>query len=139
MDKFDQQIVTLLTDNARQSNTEIGRKIGLSRTAISSRISKLEEKGIIRGYRVEVQQPSNGVAAYFHINFSHGSCEELVPLISTIPQVRECHSAIGDIDMIIFAQAETMEQMEQVRCRLEALPRLTSITTKAVYKKLISR
>ncbi|EPJ53662.1 MAG: putative transcriptional regulator, AsnC family [Osedax symbiont Rs2] len=139
MDKFDQQIISLLTDNARQSNAEIARKIGLSRTAISSRIQKLEEKGIICGYRVEVQQPSIGVGAYFHINFSHGSCEELVPLISAISPVRECHSAIGDIDMIIYAQAESMEQMEEVRCRLESLPRLTSITTKAVYKKLISR
>ena len=139
MDKFDQQIITLLAENARQSNADIARKIGLSRTAISSRIHKLEQQGIIRGYRVEVQQPSISVGAYFHINFSHGSCEDLVPLISGITQVRECHSAMGDIDMIIYAQADSMEQMEQVRCRLESLPRLTSITTKAVYKKLISR
>ncbi|OUS28761.1 AsnC family transcriptional regulator ['Osedax' symbiont bacterium Rs2_46_30_T18] len=139
MDKFDQQIVTLLTENARQSNADIARTIGLSRTAVSSRIGKLEEQGVIRGYRVEIQQPNKGVAAYFHINFSHGSCEDLVPLISGIPQVRECHSAIGDIDMIIYAQADSMEQMEDVRCRLESLPRLTSITTKAIYKRLISR
>jgi len=139
MNKFDQQIIMLLTNNARQSNAEIAREIGLSRTAVANRVRKLEEQGIIKGYSAQIQQPNNAVAAYFHLNFSHGSCEDLVEQIAAISQVRECHSAIGDIDMIIYAQAVSMEKMEEVRIKLESLPRLTSITTKAVYKQLISR
>lgn len=139
MNKFDRQIIALLTQNARQSNAEIAREIGLSRTAVTNRVKKLEEQGVIKGYSAQIQQLDNGVAAYFHLNFSHGSCEDLVEQIAVISQVRECHSAIGDIDMIIYAQALSMEKMEEVRLQLEKLPRLTSITTKAVYKKLLSR
>jgi len=139
MNKFDQQIIKLLTDNARQSNAQIARQVGLSRTAVAKRINKLENQGIIKGYCAQVQQPSSSVSAYFHINFSHGSCEDLVGQISMIPQVRECHSVIGDIDMIVLATADSMEQMEEVRIQLASLARLTSIETKAVFKQLISR
>jgi DNA-binding Lrp family transcriptional regulator len=139
MNKFDRNILDYLAGNARLSNAEIARKIGLSRTAVANRIKKLETQGVIQGYYAQLQLPDNSVTAYFHLNFSHGSCEDLVAQITVISQVRECHSAIGDIDMIIYARAQSMEEMEEVRLQLEKLPRLTSITTKAVYKKLISR
>lgn len=139
MDKFDQQIIHFLTEDARQSNAEIARNIGLSRTAVINRIQKLENQGVIRGYRAELAQPNSQVSVYFHMKYSHGSCEDLVAQISAIPEVRQCHSITGDIDMVIFAQADTMESLEQVRHQLEQLPRLESITTKAVLKALISR
>jgi DNA-binding Lrp family transcriptional regulator len=139
MDKFDQQILTLLSENARQSNAEIARKIGLSRTAVTSRIQKLEAQGDIRGYRAELAVHNSLASAYFHIQHSHGSCDDLIDEISAITPVRQCHSISGDIDMIVFAQAESMQSLERVRCRLAGLPRITSITTKAVLKELISR
>jgi len=139
MNKFDRHILDYLVGNARLSNAEIARQIGLSRTAVANRIKKLEKQGVIQGYYAQLQQSDHRVSAYFHLNFSHGSCEDLVAQIAVISQVRECHSAIGDIDMIIYAHAQSMEEMEEARLQLEKLPRLTSITTKAVYKKLISR
>jgi len=139
MNKFDRHILDYLVANARLSNAEIARQIGLSRTAVANRIRKLEKQGVIQGYYAQLQQSDNSVSAYFHLNFSHGSCEDLVAQIAIISQVRECQSAIGDIDMIIYAQAQSLEEMEEVRLQLEKLPRLTSITTKAVYKKLLSR
>ncbi len=55
MDKFDQAIINLLRQNARQSVSFIAEQVNLSRSAVSDRIKKLEQTGIIRGYQVLYQ------------------------------------------------------------------------------------
>ena len=50
LDELDQKIVDLLIKNARMSYSEIGEQVGISRVAVKSRISALEEKGVIEGY-----------------------------------------------------------------------------------------
>ena len=52
LDSLNQHILALLQKNARQSAADIGRTVGLSRTAVQDRIKKLEQKGVIQGYRV---------------------------------------------------------------------------------------
>ena len=54
LDEFDNRILTILSDNARMSFSEIGEQIGLSRVAVKNRIKILEDKGVIQGYRMMV-------------------------------------------------------------------------------------
>lgn len=54
IDQTDNDIIDLLRDNARLTYSEIGEKVGLSRTAAKTRISNLEKNGIIKGYRAIV-------------------------------------------------------------------------------------
>ncbi|WP_049752954.1 Lrp/AsnC family transcriptional regulator [Psychromonas ingrahamii] len=65
MDNLNQKILACLSDDARQSNAEIARKVGLSRSAVSERIHKMEDQQMILGYRVELKSPESKVAAYF--------------------------------------------------------------------------
>ena len=69
LDSFDQQILSLLTKNARYSYSEIGDIIGLSRVAVKSRIDALEKKGIIEEYTtiINPQKISGAVSCYFEI------------------------------------------------------------------------
>ena len=50
LDALDQQIVSLLIENARLSYSDIGEKVGLSRVAVKSRIQALEQRGVIEEY-----------------------------------------------------------------------------------------
>ena len=54
IDFIDNQIVDLLLKNGRMSYSEIGEKVGLSRTAVKTRIAALERAGIIKGYKAIV-------------------------------------------------------------------------------------
>ena len=54
MDDTNKDILKLLRDNGRMSFTEIGERLGLSRVAVKKRVSKLEEAGIIRGYKAVI-------------------------------------------------------------------------------------
>ena len=89
MDKFDQLIIQHLSEDARQSNAEVARKIGLSRTAVAGRLKRLEDKGIVSGYKIELRNPGKQVAAYFQMNFSHLDYDTLLPLISQIEEIKD--------------------------------------------------
>jgi DNA-binding Lrp family transcriptional regulator len=52
LDKFDKQIIAELKKNARQSVSAIADTVSLSRSAVTERIKKLEQNGVIRGYQV---------------------------------------------------------------------------------------
>lgn len=60
-DKTDKRIPALLERNARASSTAIGREIGLSRTAVQDRITRMEAGGIIQGYHVVSSQEAAGL------------------------------------------------------------------------------
>ena len=59
LDALDQQIVSLLIENARLSYSDIGEKVGLSRVAVKSRIQALEQRGVIEEYTTHHQPPEN--------------------------------------------------------------------------------
>ena len=54
MDALNKKILQRLQANARQSHVEIGRQVGISSPAVNERIKKMEDAGIIKGYRTEV-------------------------------------------------------------------------------------
>ncbi len=139
MDKFDQNILRCLSEDARQSVADIARQVGLSRSAVSERIRKLEQQRQILGYRVELRAPTGGVAAFFQLSFQQPSCEEVAGIVAGWPEVRSCHSVTGDVDVMIYGEAATMTDLNDLRNRLEQLPRLTRIVTHTVLEERIRR
>ncbi|MZI93066.1 AsnC family transcriptional regulator [Vibrio sp. CAIM 722] len=139
MDKFDQNILACLTNDARQTNAEIARKVGLSRSAVSERIRKMEEQKLILGYRAALKAQENKIAAYFQLSFSKSCCDEVEVIIRPYKEIKSCHSTSGEVDMIIFAEAEGITELNNLRNRLEQLPNLTRIITHTVLEERIRR
>ena len=84
LDATDRAILALLQDNARISNAEVGRRIGLATSAVHQRVRKLEDRGIILGYaaRVDPRSAGFGLAAFV--------------MIRTGPEVLEVHRVVGE-------------------------------------------
>ena len=139
MDKFNQKILSCLSDNARQSNAEIARKIGLSRSAVSERIQKMEQQQTILGYRAELKTLESKVSAYFQLSFSQNCCDEIEAILRPYREIRSCHSTSGKVDMIIFAEAKGIRELNDLRNRLEQLPKLIQIITHTVLEERIRR
>ncbi len=130
MDKFDQQIIGRLKHNARESLAAIGRDIGLSRSAVAERIQRLEERGVIEGYTLKLGEAGQkAVQAYFQLTLSPFKVDELLPLIQAIPEIRLGHALSGEVDLILFAETDSMERLNQVRRQLEQLPDLKRLLT----------
>src|SRR6266540_2523093 len=62
INEIDKRILAILQENARTSNAEIARKVGLAPSAVFERIRKLEERRVIRGYRAEINPKVLGLA-----------------------------------------------------------------------------
>jgi len=139
MDKFDQQIIRCLSENARQSTTEVARQIGLSRSAVTDRIRKLEDSGVIEGYRVVLKAPENLVSAFFLLTFNKANNDEVLSQIQGLPEVRGVHIITGDIDMIVRVEADNMSRLNEVRNHLEGLAKLTRIFTCTVLEERLNR
>ncbi|OMH27130.1 Lrp/AsnC family transcriptional regulator [Motiliproteus sp. MSK22-1] len=131
MDKFDQAIVSLLNQNARLSLAQIGRDIGLSRTSVAERLQRLEETGTIAGYTIKTKrkdQPGT-VNAYFQMTFSPFKLDRITRYITEIPEIQSCRALSGEIDLIAYVEAESMERLNQIRNKLQQLPDLQRLLT----------
>lgn len=99
MDDTDRAILTLLQEDARMSNAEIGRRIDLATSAVHQRIRKLEERGIILGYaaRVDPRSAGFGLAAFVMIQTGQGArSEKITARLRDVPQVLEVHRVVGE-------------------------------------------
>ena len=109
MDKFDKAIISELRLNARQSISFIAEQVNLSRSAVTERIKKLEQSGVIRGYQVLLSESQkSGVSAYFEIQHRCARCAEVIHIFTTIPEVITCQGITGDMDLLVYVHASSM-------------------------------
>ncbi|MDP9122205.1 MAG: Lrp/AsnC family transcriptional regulator [Acidobacteriota bacterium] len=99
IDNTDTQILTLLQQNARISNAEIARQVGMAPSAILERIRKLETSGVIRGYEARIDPEALGLSL---LAFVFVRSNDLVgdtstaELLARIPEVQEAHHIAGE-------------------------------------------
>jgi Lrp/AsnC family transcriptional regulator, leucine-responsive regulatory protein len=98
LDKTSWAILACLQENARATLADMGREVGLSAPAVAERMVKLEEAGIIQGYRVEVDYEKTGYGLRAFIAFiAHSG--KLIPFLNYIEkldEVLECHRVTGN-------------------------------------------
>ncbi|HEX2905349.1 MAG TPA: Lrp/AsnC family transcriptional regulator [Phototrophicaceae bacterium] len=110
-------ILELLQENARLSYTEIGRRVGLSDTGVADRIQRLEDAGIIRGYRVELDAAAVGlpILAFVRVNVysSRLSGEQIESLIQAAPEVLEMHSMAGEECYLLKVAVSSIRHLDK--------------------------
>lgn len=138
MDKFDQHIIEMLRINARASISSIAEKVSLSRSSVTERIKKLEQRNIIKGYQVLLtESQKDGVSVYFEIQHQCARCSEVVPVIKKIPEVITCHGITGDMDLLVFVRANSMQRIHEIRESLDATIDIVKIKTHVVMSEWI--
>ena len=138
MDKFDQAIIAELRNNARASISYIAEQVNLSRSSVSERIKKLENNGVIRGYQVILSESQHeGVSVYFEIQHQCGRCSEIVPLFINIPEVITCNGISGDMDLLVYVNARSMQRVHEIREYLDNQADIVKIKTHVVMSKWI--
>src|SRR5262245_37007083 len=136
IDSKDSEILTILQKNARTSNAEIARQVGLAPSAVFERVRKLEEKGILRGYRADVDPKTLGLGQlafmYIRSNDRPGAVSTGERL-AEIPEILELHHVAGEdcfLAKIRIADAEALGRL--LRDRLSLISTITSTRTTIV-------
>ncbi|UUZ95029.1 Lrp/AsnC family transcriptional regulator [Paenibacillus sp. P25] len=113
MDQTDRKILSLLHDNARMSVAELSRIVAMSQPAVTERIRKLEEQGVITGYRVELSPTKLGKYTTAFIMFKTNNCKDFVQFAEESPEVIELHRISGEYNFLLKIVSETTETLAQ--------------------------
>jgi Lrp/AsnC family leucine-responsive transcriptional regulator len=114
MDKIDLKLIELLRKNARCSLKTLAEEVFLSTPAVSSRILKLEEEGIITGYSVNVDLLKLGynIKAFINLEVTPKQKPEFYPFIAACPNVLECNCVTGKYSMLIKVAFHTTLELD---------------------------
>lgn len=106
LDQTDWKILRELQDDARITNVELARRVGISPPPCLRRVRAMEESGIIAGYRtlVDIQALGYDVVAFAFVGLVRQSEQDLQAFgrkVANWPIVRECHILSGEIDFLL--------------------------------------
>ncbi|WP_421096171.1 Lrp/AsnC family transcriptional regulator [Pseudomonas sp. 16FHM2] len=111
---MDKRLLAQLQVDARLSFAELGRRVGLSTPATAERIRKLEEHGVLRGYRAELDSHSIGypVTAFIRLYVPAESYPRVLAVIEGMPEIREAHHVTGEASFVLKAVAPSLIALE---------------------------
>ena len=130
-DRIDWKILELLQRDARMTNTEIGKKVGLSQPAVTARIRALEDAGVIEMYsaRINARALGHEITAIIRLRTSHERINACLKAFHTIPEILEAHRITGEDCFIVKASFAEMSRLEAT---IDALAKFGSVTTSLV-------
>ncbi|HKD12026.1 MAG TPA: Lrp/AsnC family transcriptional regulator, partial [Thermoanaerobaculia bacterium] len=138
IDEIDGRILNILQSNSRTSNAEIARQVGLAPSAVFERLRKLEERGVIRGYSVNLDPRAMEVplVCFIFVRSSErvGSPTTAASL-GEIPEVLEIHHVAGEDCFLLKVRAADTEAVGRLlREKFGKIPSITSTRTTIVLE-----
>ena len=137
----DQQLLSVLRENARASTADIARRMKLSRTTVQSRIERLERSGVISGYTVRVSDAAERghIRAHIMITVLPRHMASVVEALRTMPEERVLHSVSGPFDLIAMGVVPSVEDMDQLTDRIGAIDGVERTTSSIILSAKFER
>lgn len=137
----DQQLLSILRENARASTAEIARRLKLSRTTVQSRIERLERQGVIAGYTVRVDDEAERgwIRAHIMITVLPKQAPAVVKALHAMPEVRTLHSVSGPFDLVALGVTPTVAQMDELTDRIGAIDGVERTTSSIILSAKFER
>ena len=133
LDQTDISMMEILQDDGRISVSELGRRVGLSQPATSERLKRLEERGIINGYRAVIDPASIGLGmmAIIRLRTTHEYIKACLKQFSEMPQVTEVLRLTGEDCFHLKVIVPSPAQLESI---VDMVARYGSVTTAIVLR-----
>jgi Lrp/AsnC family leucine-responsive transcriptional regulator len=121
-------LLRLLRDDPRSSVSALARRVGMSAPAIRERIQRLEEAGIIKGYRLDIDARALGypIAAFVRVRPMPGQLGKIAELAQAMPQIVECDRITGEDCFIMKIYLERLDDLDRVLDRFLAYGQTTT-------------
>jgi Lrp/AsnC family leucine-responsive transcriptional regulator len=122
------ELIRLLQGDPRMGISELARRIGMSAPSTKERLTRLEEAGVIRGYRLDLDPAALGwpITAYVRIRPMPGQLPKIAELAASLPQVAECHRITGEDCFIVKVYLASIESMDGILDRFLAFGQTTT-------------
>ncbi len=128
IDEIDRRIVAALQAEGRLTMAELGRRVGLSAPAVTERLGRLEQRGVIRGYHADVDPRALGLSlgAVIRIRPAPGQLQNVAEAAVATQEVVECTRITGEDCYIMRANVRDVEHLEEVIDRFAVLGQTTT-------------
>lgn len=121
--ELDQRLLAMLRHNARESVATLAVRLGVSRTTVSNRISKLERDGVIVGYtvRLKPEMHAGGLQAWMSIAIEGNDTRRVTASLLGEPSVSALHATNGQWDLLAQLQVETLPALSAALERIRLI------------------
>ncbi|HWU31346.1 MAG TPA: Lrp/AsnC family transcriptional regulator [Marmoricola sp.] len=131
-DAIDEGIVREMSANARATLAELSAAVGLSISAVQTRLRRLEARGIITGYRAVVEPVAVGkpLSAFIEITPLDPAQPDNAPeLLEHLHEIEACHSVAGSASYVLFVRVATPRHLETLLSEIRAAASVSTHTT----------
>ncbi len=128
MDETDEQLLSLLTQNARSPVASLAKSLGLARSTVQSRLERLERDGVIAGYTLRLGEAARGerIRATALLQIEPMTLPAVLSRLKALPQVRAAHTASGRFDLIVRLSAPTTAALDRALDAIGDVPGVRS-------------
>lgn len=116
LDTINWKILDCLQQNARQSNTEISKQVGITSPAVAERIKKLEDAGVIEGYHAKVShiETEHQLKAIITLRAFMGRLKPFMSSISSFSEVVNCYRITGNENIVMEVVLDNQKHLEKL-------------------------
>jgi Lrp/AsnC family leucine-responsive transcriptional regulator len=138
LDAIDRSILRELQVDARISNAELGRRVGLSAPAVSERVTRLERAGVITGYHAHVEPKALGypIGAVVRIRPAAQQLRKIPEVARETPEVVACHRITGEDCFLLELHLRAIDDLEEI---LDRFVLFGQTTTSIVHSSPVAR
>ena len=133
LDKIDRKILEILQKNAKITNAQLSKEIGLSPAPTLERVKKLETSGVISSYhaKLDTTKVGLGISTFVQITLTghdKGSIKNFINAINGIDEVIECHHVTGSSDFILRVIAKDISSYQKLMLdKVNEIPEVDSL------------
>jgi DNA-binding Lrp family transcriptional regulator len=124
LDRTDQELLLLLSDNARRPAADLARRLKISRATVQSRIARLVDLGVIRRFTVELgaEEAERLIEAFVLVRLTAKDSAPTITAIKRIEAVTSIYTLNGRFDVIADIRVRTMSELDAVLLAIRKLP-----------------
>ena len=128
LDTINVQLLEQLHTNPRMSISELARRVKLSAPSVTERVQRLQESGVIAGYRLDINPKALGlpIATYVRIRPTPGQLTKVAELARATPEVVECHRITGEDCFLLKVYVAEVSALEKILDKFLAFGQTTS-------------
>lgn len=132
MESIDRQILALLGADGRMSYTDLGKQTGLSTSAAQQRVRRLEERGVVLGYRaiIDAGEVHRGLTAFISVTPVDPMRDvEVMEILTGFSEITSCYSVAGDASYLVEVQVADTTALDDLLTRIRSAAHASTVTT----------
>ncbi|WP_456696524.1 Lrp/AsnC family transcriptional regulator [Aeromicrobium sp. P5_D10] len=140
MDQLDVALIEAMHDNPRVGDLELSRLTRVARATVQSRLTKLEETGVITGYGPDIDLVAAGhpVVTFVTLEIVQGSLDDVTAELDSLPNVLEAYITSGNADVICKVAATSLEDLKDTLLHISQSASVARSTSVIVLSELVS-